>query len=213
MVEAGPGDVITCNPGEVHDGRPVGDSRMWRMLYLPPQLVAAVASDVHEGAAQELEFTDPVISERAHARRFESAYDALASRSVDAEDAQERLIQLLAGFLRVKPHSSRHPPEAWTRAKARIDDDPAAHVTLAELAHEAGLSRFQLLRRFVSGTGLTPHAYIVQRRMDTARAMIACGESFAAVAITCGFADQSHFNRLFVRRYGLTPGAYARAMR
>ena len=213
MVEAGPGDVITCNPGEVHDGRPIGDARTWRMLYLPPALVSEIREDICEGAGTEFEFSHPVISERAQARMFEAVYDAVAGRCVDAECARERLIVLLAGLLQARPHLSRLPAERWKRARARIDDDPAAPVTLAELAREAGVSRFQLLRGFVRCTGLTPHAYIVQRRMDAARSMIARGESLAIAAIASGFADQSHFNRLFVRRYGMTPGAYARALR
>jgi AraC-like DNA-binding protein len=213
MVEAGPGDVITCNPGEVHDGRPIGDTRTWRMLYLPPELVSAIREDICEGAGTQFEFSHPVISEQTQTRMFESVYEAVADRCIDAECAQERLIVLLAGLLQSRPRASRLPSEACKRAKARIDEDPAAPMTLAELAHEAGVSRFQLLRGFVSCTGLTPHAYIVQRRMDAARSMVARGESLATAATTCGFADQSHFNRLFVRRYGMTPGAYARALR
>ncbi|MFS2168475.1 AraC family transcriptional regulator, partial [Variovorax sp. Varisp62] len=51
------------------------------------------------------------------------------------------------------------------RAKARIDDDPSAPLTLADLADEAGISRFQLLRSFAHETGLPPHAYRMQRRV------------------------------------------------
>jgi hypothetical protein len=42
MVEAGRGNIITCNPGEVHDGIPIGDTRAWKMLYLAPQVVGAI---------------------------------------------------------------------------------------------------------------------------------------------------------------------------
>lgn len=44
-VESLPGDTITVNPGEVHDGKPLGDGgRAWRMLYLDPALVAGLAA-------------------------------------------------------------------------------------------------------------------------------------------------------------------------
>jgi AraC-like DNA-binding protein len=49
--------------------------------------------------------------------------------------------------------------------------------------------------------------------LDAARTMIASGHSLANAATACGFADQSHFSRAFARRYGVTPGAYADAMR
>lgn len=213
MVEARRGNIITCNPGEVHDGMPIGGARAWKMLYFAPQAVAAIISDIREGATADFEFADPVIEKRAQAQAFEAAYDAMTGRCTDAERAQERLILLLARLLHERPRSSALVPPELARAKARIDDDPAAAITLAELACEAGLSRFQVLRGFAKVTGLTPHAYIVQRRLDAARAMIAAGGALATVAAACGFADQSHFNRLFVQRYGVTPGAYAQAMR
>ena len=52
----------------------------------------------------------------------------------------------------------------------------------------------------------------MQRRIDLARRMIAGGSSLAEAAIASGFADQSHMTRTFIRKYGLSPGAYAGAM-
>src|SRR5687768_9962782 len=58
VVEAHAGDLITTNPGEVHDGRPLGGpSRRWRMLYLEPQVLAAMAGT--GAAGQRLELTRP----------------------------------------------------------------------------------------------------------------------------------------------------------
>jgi AraC-like DNA-binding protein len=213
MVEAGPGNLITCNPGEVHDGMPIGGTRAWKMLYLAPQVVGAIVADIRAGASADCEFADPVIAKHAQVQAFEAAYDAMTGRRADADRAQERLILLLAGLLRDKPPSSVLVPPELARAKARIDDNPAAPITVAELAREAGLSRFQVVRGFAKFTGLTPHAYIVQRRLDAARAMIAADDTLANAAAACGFADQSHFNRMFVQRYGMTPGAYAEAVR
>ena len=84
-------------------------------------------------------------------------------------------------------------------------------VTLADLARTSGLSRFQVLRGFVKATGFTPHAYLMQRRIDLARRLIASGSRLADAAAASGFADQSHMTRLFVRKYGVSPGAYAAA--
>src|ERR1700730_15248045 len=212
-VEAGPGSIITCNPGEVHDGVPIGSTRAWNMLYLAPPFVGAVVSDIREGAAAEFEFADPVIDKHTQVQAFQAAYGALTGRRADAGRAHERLILLLAGLLHNKRPSSALLPPGLARAKARIDDDPTAPIALADLAHEAGVSCFQLVRGFAKLTGLTPHAYIVQRRLDAARAMIAAGATLANAAAACGFADQSHFNRTFVGRYGVTPGTYAEAMR
>ncbi len=62
MVEAGSGDTITVNPGEVHDGAPFGDAgRSWRMLDLDRSLIAQATCDMSEGKARACELSRPVI--------------------------------------------------------------------------------------------------------------------------------------------------------
>jgi AraC-like DNA-binding protein len=213
QVEAGRGNVITCNPGEVHDGAPIGGPRTWRMLHLSPVLVSTIVADIHEGRSAGFEFVDPVIDRGDFANAFATVYDVMTSRSENAESAHERLIQLMVSLLCDKPSALAAVPHALNRAKMRIDDDPTAAVTLADLAMDAGLSRFQTLRGFAKLTGMTPHAYLVQRRLDVARRLIKRGTSLAEVAVASGFSDQSHLTRVFTQRYGVTPGAFSAAMR
>ena len=210
-VEAGCGDMITCNPGEVHDGSPIGDARVWKMLYLAPAIVADFTRDIREDRGCEFEFDRPVLAQ-APVRLFHAAYQSLTASRTSAGMAEERLLLLLARMLSRRQTASPALPAALARAKARIDDDPLAAITLTELAREAELSRYRLVRGFAKGVGLTPHAYIVQRRLGVARGMIEAGTPLATAAADCGFADQSHFTRAYTRLYGHTPGQFARAM-
>jgi AraC-like DNA-binding protein len=97
------------------------------------------------------------------------------------------------------------------RARRHLQDRWDQPVTLAELAAVAGLSRFELIRRFRQQNGLTPHAFQRDLRIERARGMLGDGVPAAAVAAACGFADQPHLSRVFKRLVGVTPGAYARA--
>jgi AraC-like DNA-binding protein len=217
MVEAGPGDTITVNPGEVHDGAPIGDAgRSWRMLYFDPPVIARAIGDISEGRTSVYEFSSPVITDAAIAQGFRQLFSAItAGDGVEATIGQEEwLLIVLAQLVREQPRFGRAQPVPVTirNAQSLIDDDPAAPVTLADLARESGLSRFQVLRGFVRATGLTPHAYLVQRRIHAARRLIARGTPLAEAAAASGFADQSHMTRLFVRNYGISPGAYAGAV-
>lgn len=101
--------------------------------------------------------------------------------------------------------------ERLLRVRSRIDDAPAQPHPLSELAALSGLSRFQTVRQFARLTGLTPHAYVIQRRLDAARRLIRNGSQLADAAIEAGFSDQSHMHRIFVARHGFTPGTYASA--
>src|SRR3546814_16167968 len=70
------------------------------------------------------------------------------------------------------------------------------------MAALAGFSRFQTLRAFADLTGLTPHAYTVQKRLDLARLWIRRETPLAEAAIEAGFGEQSHMHRAFVARFG-----------
>ncbi|KGF82652.1 AraC family transcriptional regulator [Massilia sp. JS1662] len=210
QVEALAGDIITVNPGEVHDGAPLGGApRAWRMLYLPPHLAGAVAADLSEGARRDYTFHQPVAHHAALAACFGRLYAAVTGDATDLL-REQLLIELLQGLQGEAPRAgATSATAAIARARAMIDDAPAAAPSLADLAAVSGLSRFQLVRQFARATGLTPHAYLIQRRIDAARALLARGAALADAAAASGFADQSHMTRLFIRTYGITPGAYA----
>lgn len=208
-VEAGPGSIITVNPGEVHDGRPIGGTaRHWRMLYIDPARMRESAQDVSEGRRETFEFNDPVIADRATADVLSPLLQAMTHGPDAAMAAEEGLLTLVARLARWKPSRAGRV----SQARVRIDDDPSASVTLAMLAADAGLSRYQLLRAFSRETGLTPHAYLLQKRLGLARRLILENRPLAEIAAVAGFSDQSHMTRIFTRSFGFTPGRLASSL-
>jgi len=205
-VEAGAGDIITVNPGEVHDGKPLdAQGRRWRMVYLDPGRALDAAQDVAPGTA--FEFTAPVLRDPLLVARFQSLFDA-ATDGVDLA-AEAALLSLVARLLQPVARDRHALVAGIVSARERIDDDPATTPSLAALAAGAGLSRYQFLRAFTRLTGLPPHAYLLQRRVQHARGLVRRGMGLAAAAAASGFADQSHMTRCFVRSLGLTPGSFA----
>jgi AraC family transcriptional regulator len=82
-------------------------------------------------------------------------------------------------------------------------------ITLAELAAQVKLPVLPFLRGFSAALGMTPHAYIVERRLQRARRQLLLeNESIAGIAADCGFSHQSHFGKHFRRAFGMTPRDY-----
>lgn len=217
QVEAGPGDIITVNPGEVHDGTPVGDKgRRWHMLYLSPDLLQTLSSGFDRAQSSQPEFHNPVIRDKQTARRFAFAWQAILPEidpDVSALGREEALLSLFGGLVSQRPLTrARSQGQAMTRVKAMLDDDILHSPSLGHLAHEAGLSRYQTLRAFANSTGFTPHAYLIAQRTRHARQLILAGTSLADAAAASGFADQSHMTREFRKRYGFTPAALRKAV-
>lgn len=213
QVEAFAGDLLAHNPGEVHDGRPLGQvSRRWSMLHLEPAVLTGMA----DGQGQ-VELLQPVMRD---ARLQQALVRALRRlQHWQAHDAgrlacEEALAQV-CGLLLAR-HATAAPARAETgalqRVRERLADDQLQVPTLDALARLAGMgSRYQLLRGFARAHGLPPHAWLLQQRAERARQLIGQGAVLADAALAAGFADQSHMTRVFVRQFGYTPGAWRQA--
>jgi AraC-like DNA-binding protein len=212
-VEALPGHIVTSNPGEVHDGHPLERlPRRWRMVH-----VSASAMDrLVDGQARE--FTRPVFDDphvRAALVRLFHRWDEMDLPDTLAAAACEEALTQVCGLLAHR-HSTRRPevvaPAHLQRVRDCLLDQVVAPPDLDQLAQLAGLSRFQLVRQFARWQGLPPFAWLQQQRLRQARRLIATGTPLAEAAFACGFADQSHLNRQFVRHFGFTPGQWRLAM-
>lgn len=98
---------------------------------------------------------------------------------------------------------------AYTKVLEHIEACLDGPLPLAELAHLAGLPPLRFLRGFAAVFGVTPHAYITERRVQRARRRLQSGdESIATIAADCGFAHQSHLGAVFKNRLGSSPRQY-----
>jgi AraC-like DNA-binding protein len=221
QVESHAGDVIMCNPGEMHDGTPLrpgtgirepgAGARGWRILYFEPALISA---DIAEDIGGEL-VVPPVVRDQRLAALVKTLFAHVERDVPDPLAVEESLVRCLmqvsqshrlngAGRVAASPSVSR--------AVHRLDDAPEIPISLADLAAMSGVSRFQLLRGFSREVGTTPHAYVIQRRSRLARQHLAAGKSPSDAALLAGFADQSHMTRAFRRHFGITPARYRAAL-
>jgi AraC family transcriptional regulator len=100
------------------------------------------------------------------------------------------------------------------RVTSRLLDNLKDDPSLSELASLCGLSRSHFIRAFKQTTGLPPHRWLMMQRVSRARALLVGSEMpISLIALECGFADQSHFTRVFSRVFGRAPGALRRHLR
>jgi AraC family transcriptional regulator len=102
-------------------------------------------------------------------------------------------------------------PRAVGDALAFIHANYARDVSVADIAAAAHFSPFHLTRLFKQALGVSPHRYLIQVRVNSARSLLSADvgkPSLAEVASAVGFADQSHLTRHFKRVIGVTPGQF-----
>jgi len=206
---------------------PAGSSARWDIpgtvnvvqLYLANSTLERVAAEAEQaGRASLLERTghpDPTTS-----WLLMSAADVLDSNETLDTFFRQQLTDLLATRLLAahsgSPSASQPAlgglsPAALRRAIERLRSDADADVSLAALASDVGLSRFHFCRAFKESTGLSPHAWLRQYRLEQAMEMLRDpGASVATVAATLGYGSQTAFAAAFRRLTGETPRDWRR---
>ena len=140
--------------------------------------------------------------------------NVLLFSAASADEKEAALIEFLGDFdsggedAIAAPAQAVHTHQSLQPVMAHLQHGAAATASLTALATLAGMSRYQLIRAFRAATGMTPHAYQLNLRVNQARALLRSGEGMADIAYRLGFADQSHFQRVFKDFAGVTPGMY-----
>ena len=209
LQEVGPGSLVLMNPEEVHACNPIADQPWsYLMFYLDTDWLRSQQEEAGLGNAfRPFDMTasrDPLLYQgllHLHHQLVQGP-DPLA-REVACHLFSR---QLLA---RLTPASwDDRPPQHLQRAAELMQDDSTSPLSLAELSAVAGLTPSHFVRAFSHHYGMTPHAYLLDRRIRHARTLLKQGQPLAEVALASGFADQAHFQRQFKRRVAATPGQY-----
>jgi AraC-like DNA-binding protein len=212
------GSVITFSPGEVHTGAPaVDEGWSYRMLYPSTSLVRFVAREAtgrdFAPSFDRSFVTDAALSDRLRTMHavLESDVDNMQKECALLETLGELVIRHASASDEAALPSLSRSTAALRRIRDLLEAEYARTVTISELAREAGLSTFHLIRVFRASFGLPPYKYLEQVRIQQARRLIRHGFPLTHVVHATGFSDQSHLTRYFKRIVGVTPGRYARA--
>ena len=209
----GPGAVLLIPPDVVHAAHSVGsDPWQYRAFYLAAPRFHRIRTALGhpDDAAGTVVHHAPTLASRLRELHhdLESDTDDRVATALDA------LIEDLAPLMAraYAPHGTPRVSPAVRRAKAMIDAEPERRWSLPALSSASGASPFHLCRAFGRQVGASPYAYALQRRVTAARERLQGPKTISRVAHELGFADQSHFTRLFLRVFGLTPGEYRSAL-
>jgi AraC-like DNA-binding protein len=200
--------VTILPPGVVHDGRPAPGAAGFRKreLYLRADFLPAALT----GAAVDRSN----IADASLWTALAGLHDGLA-RGAEPLGAEERLAMVgerIAAHLSADARPVLAPERPIARQlRLLLDEHIAAPITLEAAAAALDRSVPHLVRSFTRQFGVSPHAYVIGRRIDAARRALLRGARPADVAAAVGFCDQAHFTRHFKRHTSMTPARFARS--
>jgi len=110
-----------------------------------------------------------------------------------------------------EPNRGGLAPWQVKRACERLDSDLSGKVALQQIATDLGLSVSHFSRAFRVSTGLPPHQWLLRQRVKAAKQLMTVRDlPLSEIAMSAGFANQSHFTRVFSSMVGVSPGVWRR---
>ncbi|MEY9783688.1 AraC family transcriptional regulator [Sinorhizobium fredii] len=203
------GTVVLMNPEDAHACNPLCDVPWsYRMLYVDMAWLTEIQQVADFTPYAAVASTDPHLY-RSLNRMFDVLFDAevevLAKECAAAAffgDLDKRLEKIEVPLAMATPHIDR--------AADFITEHCTRRLRLTEIADVSGLSPSYLVRAFRARHGMTPHAYQLNRRIQYGQGELRRGRPIVDVALSAGFADQAHFQRVFKQHVAATPRQYAR---
>src|SRR3982074_1482979 len=209
---------------------PEGSSSRWDIpkpvdvvqLYLPHTMLKRVAreadtatpTDLLERTAHPDPITSRLLLTAADAMEGNGALDTLFRYQLTDLLATRLLAAHTGSSTTFQPTLGGLSPNVLRRAIERFRSDREADVSLAALASDAGLSRFHFCRAFKESTGLSPHAWLRQPRLEQAMNMLRDSDaSVVSVAAALGYASQTAFAAAFRKMTGDTPSDWRKRTR
>lgn len=204
--EVSAGTTVLMNPGVVHTCNPIaGQGWSYLMLFVDMPWLRAQGFALPAQACS----TSPGLYQRL-LQLFADLFDG------ENDDREARLACFfddLPGYLQAVAQEQRDAHPRLDTAAAFIRAHRLDPLSLADICAASGLSRSYLIRAFAQRFGLTPHGYLLDQRVQHARAQLRRGRAIAEVALEAGFADQAHLQRAFKQHLAATPGHYRDAER
>lgn len=219
------GELVLIAPKQPHSCNPIdGMPRSYHMLFIDPAWLADhVVQPLFNARAVRVAL--PVVQDKRLYNEF-IAWSALFGQArqdclFSFAEAEQGLLRFIAAMQ--KRHGCLTPAlparsallaslDAVLGADGYAEPDGRAGASVSRAARGAGMRRESFSRSVRKQSGLPPCPYLHCLRLERAKQLLKSGMSLSEAALASGFADQSHFHRMFVKYYSATPGRYRKAL-
>ena len=208
------GDLVLMNPDWPHACNPI-ENQPWAylMLYVDTAWLTQLRYD--EGLLPQLRWQDignAVVTDKHLYQGYCTMAATLLSDKRELLDKQTQVVEYLSALMHMLDDQTsvldNQTPTTLNVLANYLDEHCTEELSLDELCTLSGYSPSHLIRSFKRYFGMTPHAYIVNKRIQYGQQQLKKGLSIADSALSAGFADQAHFQRTFKRLVAATPNQY-----
>lgn len=207
------GALLLINPFEVHCCNPIKkQARTYHMMFLDPNWCYEIQKHIFNNEVKEfIPFKRTILASPKLYDEYIEVNKFLFSNSFYIEK-EERLIMFLSKLFEkecsFEESNIDNDNKEVEKIKNFIDENIDANITLLEISNEVNINQYKIIRLFNKTVYLTPHAYLMNAKINRAKELIKDGLSLSEVCYSLNFFDQSHFTKCFKRVVAVTPKQY-----
>ncbi|QDF27526.1 AraC family transcriptional regulator [Halarcobacter anaerophilus] len=204
------GMLAIVNPKEVHSCNPVTkEPNLYYMLYLDPNWCYGIQKSIFKDLEGFKPFEEDVLYDEEIYTDFKNLCNLLFSE-ISYKEKEQKLIQFFTKLFKLYMKESEQKKENkdFEKIADYLEQNSTENISLEELSKEFNLNPFYIIRIFKAQKNITPHAYLLNMKINRAKKLLKEQKSITFTALECGFSDQSHFHRNFCKYVAATPKEY-----
>ncbi|RXK12750.1 AraC family transcriptional regulator [Halarcobacter mediterraneus] len=207
------GMLALVNPNEIHSCNPIDKiPNLYYMLYLDQKWCYELQKTICKEIIDFVPFEKELITDKRFYDEFKLLCENLFSNVTNEEKEEELIIfftKLFKTYLKEDYNKlSKNEENIFEKIKIYIQENYKDNISLENLSKTFNLNKFYIIRLFKNNLNISPHSYLINLKINEAKKLLKKGFPLADTALECGFVDQSHFHRNFVKIVATTPKEY-----
>lgn len=204
------GMIAVVNPNEVHSCNPIKKTpNLYYMLYLDEKWCTGIQNSICDEISAFKTFPENIIHDINLYNKFKTLCENIFS-DIDYNEKEDELINFFTKLFgkHLNRSATKVEDPLFDKILDFLNKNYKENISLEELSSQFNLNPFYIIRLFKSNINMTPHAYLLNIKINRAKELLKKGLSIVDTALECGFSDQSHFHRNFLRIVATTPKSY-----
>ena len=204
------GMIALVNPNEIHSCNPIKKTpNLYYMMYLDEKWCYGIQNSICEQIDSFKAFPEDILYDLDLYNEFKALCETIFCDIpyIEKEDELINFFSKLFGKHLEETKENIEDP-LFKNILKYLDENYKKNISLEELSYRFDLNSFYIIRLFKTNLNITPHAYLLNIKINRAKEFLKKGLSIVDTALECGFTDQSHFHRNFLKIVATTPKEY-----